>query len=309
MRIAAGFEELIGNTPLVELKRIEKKLGLRACLLAKLEAKNPAGSAKDRVALEMIETAEREGRLAPGGVVIEPTSGNTGIGVAAICAARGYQAIIIMPESMSEERRRLVKAYGAKLMLTPAEEGMAGAVKAAALVHLNHPGSIIAGQFVNPANPSAHYKTTGPEIWRDTDGKVDALVAGIGTGGTISGAGRYLKEQNPDIHIVGAEPAESPLLTRGVAGRHGIQGIGANFVPEVLDRDLLNEVIPVPTEEAMRYGRMLAANEGLLCGISSGAALWAAVRLATRREFEGKTIVTVFPDTGERYLSSEMFNL
>lgn len=307
MRIAAGIEGLIGNTPLVELKRIEEKLGLKARLLAKLESRNPAGSAKDRVALEMIETAEKDGRLKPGGLVIEPTSGNTGIGVAAICAARGYNAVIIMPESMSEERRKLVRAYGAKLMLTPASEGMAGAVKAAEILHMGHPDSIIAGQFVNPANPTAHYKTTGPEIWRDTDGKVDVLVAGIGTGGTISGAGRYLKEQNPNIRIVGVEPAESPLLTRGVAGKHGIQGIGANFVPDVLNREILDEVIPVPTQNAMRYGRMLAEKEGLLSGISSGAALWAAVQLAARSGFEDKNIVLVLPDTGERYLSSEMF--
>lgn len=307
MRIAAGIEGLIGNTPLVELKRIEEKLGLKARLLAKLESRNPAGSAKDRVALEMIETAEKDGRLKPGGLVIEPTSGNTGIGVAAICAARGYNAVIIMPESMSEERRKLVRAYGAKLILTPAAEGMAGAVKAAEVLHMSHPDSIIAGQFVNPANPTAHYKTTGPEIWRDTDGKVDVLVAGIGTGGTISGAGRYLKEQNPNIRIVGVEPAESPLLTRGVAGKHGIQGIGANFVPDVLNREILDEVIPVPTQNAMRYGRMLAEKEGLLSGISSGAALWAAVQLAARSGFEDKNIVLMLPDTGERYLSSEMF--
>ena len=307
MRVAAGIEELIGNTPLVELRRIGEKMGLKACLLAKLESKNPAGSAKDRVALEMIEKAEREGRLAPGGTVYEPTSGNTGIGLAAICAARGYHAVIIMPDNMSQERRKMVRAYGAELILTPADEGMSGAVKAALLRQAAHPGSIVAGQFVNRANPDAHYKTTGPEIWRDTDGKVDALVAGVGTGGTISGAGRYLKEQNSDIRIVGVEPAESPMLSRGVSGSHGIQGIGANFVPDVLDRKLLDEVICVPTEEAMKYGRMLAEKEGLLSGISSGAALWAAVQLAARDEFMGKNIVVVLPDTGERYLSSDMF--
>lgn len=307
MRVAAGIEELIGNTPLVELRRIGEKMGLKACLLAKLESKNPAGSAKDRVALEMIEKAEREGRLAPGGTVYEPTSGNTGIGLAAICAARGYHAVIIMPDNMSQERRKMVRAYGAELILTPADEGMSGAVKAALLRQAAHPGSIVAGQFVNQANPDAHYKTTGPEIWRDTDGKVDVLVAGIGTGGTISGAGRYLKEQNSDIRIVGVEPAESPMLSRGVSGSHGIQGIGANFVPDVLDRKLLDEVICVPTEEAMKYGRMLAEKEGLLSGISSGAALWAAVQLAARDEFMGKNIVVVLPDTGERYLSSDMF--
>lgn len=307
MRVAAGIEELIGNTPLVELRRIGEKMGLKACLLAKLESKNPAGSAKDRVALEMIEKAEQEGRLAPGGTVYEPTSGNTGIGLAAICAARGYHAVIIMPDNMSQERRKMVRAYGAELILTPADEGMSGAVKAALLRQAAHPGSIVAGQFVNQANPDAHYKTTGPEIWRDTDGKVDVLVAGIGTGGTISGAGRYLKEQNSDIRIVGVEPAESPMLSRGVSGSHGIQGIGANFVPDVLDRKLLDEVICVPTEEAMKYGRMLAEKEGLLSGISSGAALWAAVQLAARDEFTGKNIVVVLPDTGERYLSSDMF--
>lgn len=307
MRVAAGIEELIGNTPLVELRRIGEKMGLKACLLAKLESKNPAGSAKDRVALEMIEKAEREGRLAPGGTVYEPTSGNTGIGLAAICAARGYHAVIIMPDNMSQERRKMVRAYGAELILTPADEGMSGAVKAALLRQAAHPGSIVAGQFVNQANPDAHYKTTGPEIWRDTDGKVDVLVAGIGTGGTISGAGRYLKEQNSDIRIVGVEPAESPMLSRGVSGSHGIQGIGANFVPDVLDRKLLDEVICVPTAEAMKYGRMLAEKEGLLSGISSGAALWAAVQLAARDEFTGKNIVVVLPDTGERYLSSDMF--
>lgn len=309
MRVALGIENLIGNTPLVELKRLSSKLGLRARLLAKLEASNPAGSAKDRVALEMIEAAEQRGEIAPGALVIEPTSGNTGIGVAAICAARGYRAVIIMPDNMSEERRKLVQAYGAKLVLTPASEGVAGSVREAERIQKMHPGSIIAGQFVNPANPAAHYKTTGPEIWRDTDGQVDVLVAGIGTGGTISGAGRYLKEQNLNIRIVGVEPAESPLLTRGVAGKHGIQGIGANFVPEVLDRDLLDEIIPVPTKEALKYGRMLTSSEGLLCGISSGAALWAAVQVAARVEFEGKNIVMIMPDTGERYLSSEMFNM
>lgn len=309
MRIARGIEELIGNTPLVELERVEKKLGLKARLLAKLEAKNPAGSAKDRVALEMLDAAEREGRIKPGALVIEPTSGNTGIGVAALCAARGYRAVIIMPDNMSEERRRLAQAYGAKLVLTPAAEGMAGCVKAAELMRDGHPGSIIAGQFVNPANPQAHYKTTGPEIWRDTDGEVDVLVAGIGTGGTITGTGRYLKEQNSKIRVVGVEPAESPLLTRGVAGKHGIQGIGANFIPEVLDRDVIDEIIPVPSSEAMKCGRMLVTSEGLLCGISSGAALWAAIQLAARPEYEGKKIVLIMPDTGERYLSSEMFNI
>lgn len=307
MRIAAGIEDLIGGTPMVRLKQIEEKLGLKACLLAKLEKSNPAGSAKDRIALEMIREAEESGRLVPGGLVIEPTSGNTGIGIAAICASRGYRAAIIMPENMSAERFALVRAYGAELVLTPAAEGMAGAVRTAEEMHAANPGSIIAGQFENPANPAAHYKTTGPEIWRDAEGQVDALVCGVGTGGTISGTGRYLKEKKPSVRIIGAEPAESPLLGGGKAGSHGIQGIGANFVPAALDRDILDEVIPVPTAAAMEYGRMLAAKEGLLCGISSGAALWAAVQLAGRSEFAGKNIVVILPDTGERYLSSEMF--
>ena len=276
--------------------------------MAKLEQFNPAGSAKDRVALEMINCAEREGRLKPGGTVIEPTSGNTGIALAAICAARGYKAIIIMPSNMSVERFRLVRAYGAQLMLSPAVDGMRGAVILAEEMQSVVPDSILAGQFVNPANPAAHSATTGPEIWRDTGGKVDMLVAGIGTGGTISGTGEYLKQQNAHVRLVGVEPAESPLLTQGHAGPHGIQGIGANFVPEVLRRDLLDEVMDVKTEDAKNAARELAAVEGVLCGISSGASLWAAMQLAARDENAGKLIVCMLPDTGERYLSTGMFD-
>lgn len=307
MNIAAGIYELIGNTPMVRLHRIEEKMGLQSCILAKLEKNNPAGSAKDRIALEMILSARREGRLVSGGTVIEPTSGNTGIGVAALCASMGYHAVIIMPDNMSQERRRLVRAYGAELVLTPAAQGMQGAVNAAEEMHARLPGSIIAGQFDNPANPRAHFKTTGPEIWRDTDGRIGALVAGIGTGGTLSGAGRFLKQQNINIRIVGVEPAESPILNGGEPSSHGIQGIGANFIPENLDRSIVDEVLDVKTAAAMETGRMLAQCEGLLCGISSGAALAAAIQLAQRAEFINKNIVVILPDTGERYLSTAMF--
>ena len=307
MNIKENISQLIGSTPLVRLMNIEKKYGLQARILAKLESFNPAGSAKDRIALEMINAAERAGTLAPGGTVIEPTSGNTGIGIAAICAARGYEAVIIMPNTMSAERCRLIKAYGAKLILTPGEQGMKGAVELAEKMQKNMPGSIIAGQFVNPANPAAHYKTTGPEIWKDSDGQVDVLVAGVGSGGTISGTGRYLKEKNASIRIVAVEPAESPLISEGRASAHGLQGIGANFIPENLDLNVVDEVVCVETEEAFACGRMLAAKEGLLCGISSGAALSAAIKAAKRSENEGKNIVVILPDTGERYLSSEMF--
>lgn len=307
MNIAAGIHELIGNTPMVRLHRIEEIMGLQSCILAKLERNNPAGSAKDRIALEMILSARREGRLAAGGTVIEPTSGNTGIGVAALCARMGYHAVIIMPDNMSQERCRLVRAYGAELVLTPAAEGMQGAVNAAEEMHARLPGSIIAGQFDNPANPRAHFKTTGPEIWRDTDGRINALVAGIGTGGTISGTARFLKQQNRNIRIVGVEPAESPILNGGKAGGHGIQGIGANFIPDNLDRGIVDEIVDVKTAAAMEAGRMLAQREGLLCGISSGAALAAAIQLAQRAEFINKNIVVVLPDTGERYLSTAMF--
>lgn len=307
MNIKAGIAELIGGTPLVELRQIEKKYGLEARILAKLEYFNPAGSAKDRVALEMIEDAQARGLLSEGGTVIEPTSGNTGIGIAAICAQRGYRAIIIMPDSMSMERRLLMKAYGAELVLTPGALGMQGAVDKAQELKKEIPGSIIAGQFENPANPNAHYKTTGPELWRDTDGCIDAFVAGIGTGGTISGTGRYLKEMKKDIRIIGVEPAESPLISRGRAGSHGIQGIGSNFVPGNYDAGVVDEIMPIATVDSYAYARQLAACEGLLCGISSGAALCAAVQLAGRKEYRGKTIIALMPDTGERYLSSPMF--
>lgn len=307
MKIKENISQLIGGTPLVRLKNIEKEYGLQACILAKLEANNPAGSAKDRIALEMIDAAEAAGLLPPGGTVIEPTSGNTGIGIAAICASRGYRAVIIMPNTMSVERCRLIKAYGAELILTPGEAGMQGAVDMAEQMHKNLPGSIIAGQFVNPANPAAHYKTTGPEIWSDTDGQVDALVAGVGSGGTISGAGKYLKEKNADVRVIAVEPADSPLISEGRAASHGIQGIGANFIPKNLDRAVLDEVICVDTRDAYECGRMLASKEGLLCGISSGAALSAAVEMAKREEYRNKNIVVILPDTGERYLSSEMF--
>ena len=268
---------------------------------------NPVGSAKDRIAMNMIARAEENGLLPPGGTVIEPTSGNTGIGIAAICAAKGYRAVIIMPDTMSIERCRLIKAFGAELILTDGKLGMNAAVAKAEELKSSIPGSIIAGQFVNPANPEAHYLTTGPEIWRDTDGNVDFLVSGVGSGGTISGTGRFLKEKNEKIRVVAVEPFESPLLSEGKAGPHGIQGIGANFVPEALDRSVIDEVITVKSKEAMEYGREIARNEGLLCGISSGAALKAAVELASRDENAGKNIVVLLPDTGERYLSSEMF--
>jgi len=307
MRIAEGILDLIGSTPLVRMHKMEQRHGLNACLLAKLEFFNPGGSAKDRIARSMILQAMADGRLQEGGAVIEPTSGNTGIGIAAICASMGLQAIIVMPDSMSIERQKLMRAYGARLVLTPGEKGMQGAVEEALRINNSLSGSIIAGQFENPANPDAHYETTGPEIWRDADGKVDALVACIGSGGTISGAGRYLKQQNPDIRIIGVEPAESPLISAGRAGAHGIQGIGANFIPENLNRDILDEIICVSTGAAMACGREIARTEGLLCGISSGAAVQAAIEIARRAEFAGRNIALILPDTGERYLSSAMF--
>ena len=307
MKIYESMPEVIGGTPLVELKNIEKKFGLNARIVAKLESANPGGSAKDRIALEMIRAAEANGELKAGGTVIEPTSGNTGIGIAAICASMGYRAIIVMPDTMSVERCKLIRAYGAELVLTPGKLGMSGAVEEAERLHGEIENSIIAGQFVNPANWHAHYKTTAPEIWNDTDGEADILVAGIGSGGTITGCGRYLKEKKADFKVIGVEPFESPLLTKGVAGAHGIQGIGANFVPEVLDRAILDEVLPIRTEDAITTGRMLAKTEGLLCGISAGAALFAAIEAAKRAENAGKMIVVILPDTGERYLSSEMF--
>ncbi len=308
MKYASNVTELIGNTPLLALDALAARHALKARVMAKLEYFNPAGSAKDRVALEMLDSAEREGRLKSGSTVIEPTSGNTGIALAAICAARGYKAIIIMPANMSAERFQLVRAYGAQLILSPAEQGMKGAVTLAEELQKQIPDSIIAGQFVNPANPAAHRRSTGPEIWRDTDGRVDMLVAGIGTGGTITGTGAYLKSQNKNVRLVGVEPAESPLLTQGHAGKHGIQGIGANFVPDILDRGLLDEVMDVKTQDAIAAMRELAAVEGVLCGISSGAALWAAMQQAARDENAGKLIVCVLPDTGERYLSAKVFD-
>lgn len=298
---------LIGNTPLVEASRFGAEFGLKARLLVKVEYLNPAGSVKDRVAKEMIEEAERTGKLTPGATIIEPTSGNTGIGLAFMAALRGYKVILTMPDTMSVERRKLLSAYGAELVLTPGAEGMQGAVKKAEELAAELPGSFLAGQFVNPANPTAHYKTTGPEIYKDTDGKLDAYVATAGTGGTLSGTARYLKERIPNLFVAAVEPADSPLLSEGRAGAHKIQGIGANFVPEVLDTTIYNEVLPVTSEDAFAYAKALIRTEGLLVGISSGAALAGAVALAKRPEFEGKTIVAVLPDSGDRYLSTELF--
>ncbi len=298
-RIFNDITELIGSTPLMSLKRFAP--GVR--LAAKLERTNPTGSAKDRAALSMIRAAEADGSLAPGGMIIEPTSGNTGIGIAALAAVMGYKAVIVMPDSMSVERIKLIAAYGAEIVLTPGSAGMAGAVAKAEELHAANPGSIIAGQFENPANPAAHYASTGPEIWRDTDGEVAAFVAGVGTGGTISGVGRYLKEQNPDVRIIAVEPAASPLLSEGRSGSHAIQGIGANFVPGALDTSIYDEIITVPDDAALDAMRALATTEGLLCGISSGAAAWAAKAVAARSEFAGKLVVCLLPDTGERYLS------
>ncbi|MBQ3252318.1 MAG: cysteine synthase A [Oscillospiraceae bacterium] len=300
-------DQLVGHTPLMELGRLMQSESLQARLLAKLEFMNPAGSVKDRVARSMIEDAEAKGLLKPGGMIIEPTSGNTGIGLAAIAASRGYQATIVMPDSMSRERQLLMKAYGARLVLTDGKLGMQGAIEKAQQLQKENPGSIIAGQFENPANPAAHIATTGPEIWEDTDGNVDIFVAGVGTGGTITGIGRYLKEKNPNIRIVAVEPAGSPLLSKGVAGSHGLQGIGANFVPAVLETGIYNEIIPVTEEQAYAAGRLLGCREGILAGISSGAALYAAMEVAKRPENAGKTIVVLLPDTGERYLSTAMF--
>lgn len=305
--IYPSVEALIGHTPLVELSNLEHGTGVR--ILAKLERTNPGGSVKDRVALAMINDAEQRGLLVPGSVIIEPTSGNTGLGLACIASIRGYRCIIVMPDSMSMERRLLMAAYGAELVLTPGAEGMAGAIaKAEALSH-EIPGSFIPSQFDNPANPAAHYGTTGPEIWEDTDGTVDIFVAGVGTGGTITGVGKYLKECNPAIRIVAVEPAASPLLSGGQAGSHGLQGIGANFIPSILDTGLIDEVITVTDEDAYAAGRKLAAREGILAGISSGAAVHAAMELAGKPENSGKTIVVLLPDTGERYLSTPMFRI
>ena len=305
--IYTSVSQLMGNTPLLELTNIEKKDHLYARVLAKIEGCNPAGSAKDRVALNMILDAEEKGLLNPGATIIEPTSGNTGIGLCAVAAARGYKCIIVMPDSMSMERRLLVSAFGGELILTPSREGMTGCIAKAEELKKQIPGSIIAGQFTNPANPEAHYKTTGPEIWEDTEGNVDFFVAGIGTGGTITGTGKYLREKNPKITIIGAEPADSPLITRGVSGSHGIQGIGANFIPEILDLKLIDEVVTVTTEESYIAGRRLGREEGILCGISSGCALHVALELAKKEENKGKTIVVLLPDSGERYLTTPMY--
>jgi len=306
-QIYTSVSQLIGRTPLLELTNMEKNDGLQARLLAKLEGCNPAGSAKDRVALSMILDAEEKGILKPGSVIIEPTSGNTGIGLCSVASARGYKCIIVMPDSMSMERRLLMTAFGGELVLTPGREGMTAAIARAEELAKQIPGSWIAGQFENPANPEAHYRTTGPEIWEDTDGQVDIFVAGIGTGGTITGTGRYLKEKNPDVQIIGVEPADSPLLTKGVAGPHGIQGIGANFVPAILDTGLLDRVVTVTTEQAYAAGRRLGTEEGVLAGISAGAALYAALELAKLEENAGKTIVALLPDSGERYLTTPMY--
>ena len=305
--IYTSAEQLIGNTPLVELTQIEKELDLKAKLIAKLELFNPAGSVKDRVALAMINDAEKRGVLSKESVIIEPTSGNTGIGLASVAAARGYKLIIVMPDSMSVERRQIMKAYGAQLVLSPGAKGMPGAIELANQLAASTPNSFIAGQFVNPANVMAHYTTTGPEIYSATDGKVDIFVAGVGTGGTITGTGKYLKEQNSKIKIVAVEPATSPVLSKGVKGPHGIQGIGAGFVPDILDTGIYDEIIPVKDEDAFTYGRLMGKKEGVLVGISSGAALAAAVELARREENAGKQIVVLMPDTGDRYLSTKLF--
>ena len=307
-KIYTSADQLIGKTPLLELRHIEQAQGLQARILAKLEYFNPAGSVKDRVALRMIDEAERSGALRPDSVIIEPTSGNTGIGLASVAAARGYRIIIVMPDTMSVERRQLMKAYGAELVLSDGKAGMAGAIARADELAAQIPNSFIPGQFVNPANPRAHYETTGPEIWADTDGTVDVFVAGVGTGGTITGVGRYLKEQNPAVRVVAVEPAGSPVLSAGKAGAHKIQGIGAGFVPEVLDTAIYDEIIPVSNEDAFTAGRLVGRSEGVLVGISSGAAVHAAVELAKRPENAGKTIVVLLPDTGDRYLSTPLFS-
>lgn len=306
-KIYQGISDLVGRTPLVEAVRLEKKLGLKAKLLLKLEYLNPAGSVKDRVAKEMLEDAERRGVITAGATIIEPTSGNTGIGLATMAVAKGYRAILTMPDTMSVERRNILKAYGAEIVLTPGAEGMKGAIAKAEALAKEIPGSFIPGQFENPANPEAHRKTTGPEIWEDTDGNVDIFVAGVGTGGTITGTGSYLKEKNPAIRIVAMEPASSPVLSGGAAGPHMIQGIGAGFVPEILDTDVYDEIVTVENEKAFEYGKELAKTEGFLVGISSGAALCAAVEQARKPENEGKTIVVLLPDSGDRYYSTALF--
>ena len=306
-KIYTSADQLIGHTPLLELTHIEKKENLNAHILAKLEYFNPAGSVKDRIAKGMIDDAEAKGVLKPGSVIIEPTSGNTGIGLASVAAARGYRIIIVMPETMSVERRQLMKAYGAELVLSDGAKGMKGAIAKAEEIAAQTPGSFIAGQFVNPANPKAHYETTGPEIWEDTDGQVDIFVAGVGTGGTLTGTGKFLKEQNPNVKVVAVEPASSPVLSKGVAGAHKIQGIGAGFVPDVLDTKIYDEIITVENDDAFATGKLVGHSEGVLVGISSGAAVWAGIQLAKRPENKGKTIVVLLPDTGDRYLSTALF--
>lgn len=306
-KIYTAADQLIGRTPLLRLTRLEQQLGLNAVLLAKLESFNPAGSVKDRVAKAMLDDAEAKGLIGPGGTIIEPTSGNTGIGLASVAAARGYRVIIVMPDTMSVERRQLMMAYGAELVLTPGAKGMTGAIEKAKELASQTPGSFIPGQFENPANPDAHYRTTGPEIWQDTDGQIDLFVAGVGTGGTITGVSRYLKEQNPAVHVAAVEPADSPVLSGGKAGPHKIQGIGAGFVPAALNQQAYDEVLTVTTEQAFEASRALGRAEGVLAGISSGAALAGAIRLARLPENAGKTIVTLLPDTGDRYLSTGLF--
>lgn len=307
MKVYESVDQLVGHTPLLELKRVEEAHGVSARILGKLEYFNPAGSIKDRIAKAMIDDAEAAGILKPGATIIEPTSGNTGIGLASIAADRGYQLILTMPETMSVERRNLIKAYGAKIVLTDGAKGMTGAIEKANELAAEIEGSFIPGQFINPANPAIHKATTGPEIWQDTDGTVDILVAGVGTGGTLTGIGQYLKEQNPEVKLIAVEPSDSPVLSEGRAGSHKIQGIGAGFVPEVLDTTLYDEVITVESDDAFAIGREIGREEGVLVGISSGAAVWAALELAKRPENEGKTIVAILPDTGERYLSTPMF--
>ena len=306
-QIYTSADQLIGHTPLLELTHIEKAHGLKARIVAKLEYFNPAGSVKDRIARAMIDDAEAKGILKPGSVIIEPTSGNTGIGLASVAAARGYRIIIVMPETMSVERRQLMKAYGAELVLTEGAKGMKGAIAKADELAKEIPNSFVPGQFVNAANPKAHFESTGPEIWQDTDGKVDIFVAGVGTGGTVTGVGQYLKSQNPAVKVVAVEPASSPVLSKGVSGSHKIQGIGAGFVPDVLDTKVYDEIIPVENDDAFATGKAIGHAEGVLVGISSGAAIWAAIQLAKRPENEGKTIVALLPDTGDRYLSTPLF--
>lgn len=305
--IYSSADLLIGHTPLLELSHIEKEFGLKAKIFAKLEYFNPAGSVKDRVAKAMLDEAEKSGKIKAGATIIEPTSGNTGIGLASVGVARGYKVIIVMPETMSVERRLIIKAYGAEIVLTDGSKGMKGAIAKAEEIHAATPGSFIPGQFVNPANPKAHYDSTGPEIWEDTDGKVDWFVAGVGTGGTVTGVGKFLKEKKSGVKIAAVEPASSPVLSTGVAGPHKIQGIGAGFVPDVLDKNVYDEVVRVANEDAFAYGKLVGRKEGVLVGISSGAALWAAVEIAKRPENDGKQIVVLFPDTGDRYLSTPLF--